>query len=52
MARGLDYFAKETEISLFENGKVCFYRKNELPEGQQQQAISIYFFLEGLGFWV
>ena len=26
--------------------------KNELPDGQQQQAISIYFFLEGLGFRV
>ena len=26
--------------------------KNELPDGQQQQAISIYFFLEGLGFGV
>ena len=39
----------ETEIGLFEleNGKVCLHRKNELPDGQQQQAISIYFFLEG-----
>ena len=34
------------------NGKVCLHRKNELPHGQQQQAISIYFFLEGLGFRV
>ena len=24
--------------------------QHELPDGQQQQAISIYFFLEGLGF--
>ena len=39
----------ETEIALFENGKVSA-EKNELPDGQQQQAISIYFFLEGLGF--
>ena len=42
----------ETEIGLFENGKVCFYRKNEILYGQQQQAISIYFFLEGSGFRV
>ena len=46
----------ETEIGLFENGKVVsrpkLSEKNELPEGQQQQAISIYFFLEGLGFRV
>ena len=26
--------------------------KHELPDGQQQQAISIYFFLGGLGFGV
>ena len=26
--------------------------KKKLPDGQQQQAISIYFFLEGLGFRV
>ena len=42
----------ETEIGLFENGKVCIHRKNELPYVQHQQAISIYFFLEGLGFRV
>ena len=30
--------------------KLVFQRKNELPVCQQQQAISIYFFLEGLGF--
>ena len=42
----------ETEIGLFENGKVCIHRKNELPHVQHQQAISIYFFLEGLGFRV
>ena len=29
---------------------MCLHRKNEFPDGQQQQAISIYFFLEGLGF--
>ena len=40
------------EIGLFENGKVCLHRKNKLPNDQQQQAISIYFFLEGLGFRV
>ena len=40
------------EIGLFENGKVCLHRKNKLPDDQQQQAISIYFFLEGLGFKV
>ena len=39
------------KLVLFENGKVCV-RKNELPDGQQQQATSIYFFLEGLGFRV
>ena len=44
-------FANETEIGLFENGKVCLHRINELPDGQQQQAISIYFFHEGLGSW-
>ena len=32
--------------------KVCIHRKNELPHVQHQQAISIYFFLEGLGFRV
>ena len=42
----------ENEIGLFENGKVSFHRKNVLLHGQQQQAISIYFFLEGLGFRV
>ena len=42
----------EIEIGLFENGKVCLHRKNKLPDDQQQQAISIYFFLEGLGFRV
>ena len=31
---------------------VCPERKYELSNGQQQQAISIYFFLEGLGFRV
>ena len=46
------FFENETEISLFENGKVCLHRKNEVPDGQQQQAISIYVFLEGLGFRV
>ena len=30
--------------------KLCPDRKYELSNGQQQQAISIYFFLEGLGF--
>ena len=39
-------------IGLLENGKVVSRPKNELPDGQQQQAISIYFFLEGLGFGV
>ena len=29
--------------------KLCPDRKYELSNGQQQQAISIYFFLEGLG---
>ena len=42
-------FANETEIGLSANGKVCLHRQNELPDGQQPQAISIYFFLEGLG---
>ena len=42
----------EAEIGLFEHGKVCIHRKNELPHVQHQQAISIYFFLEGLGFRV
>ena len=31
---------------------LCPDRKYELSNGQQQQAISIYFFLEGLGFRV
>ena len=43
-------YENETEIGLFENGKVSLHRQNEPPDGQQQQAISIYFFLEGLGF--
>ena len=42
----------ETEIGLFENGNVVSPPKYELSNGQQQQAISIYFFLEGLGFRV
>ena len=44
----------ETEIGLFENGNIVTrpHRKYELSNGQQQQAISIYFFLEGLGFRV
>ena len=32
--------------------RLCPGRKNALSDGQQQQAISIYFFLEGLGFRV
>ena len=43
-------FENETEVGLFENGKLRLHRKKKLPDGQQQQAISIYFFLEGLGF--
>ena len=43
-------FENETEIGFFENGKGVFPSKNGLPDGQQQQAISIYFFLEDLGF--
>ena len=45
-------FENETEVGLFENGKLRLHRKKRLPDGQQQQAISIYFFLEGLGFRV
>ena len=37
----------------FEDGEVVFKtEKTELPDGQQQQAISIYFFLESVGFRV
>ena len=43
-------FENETEVGLFANGKLRLHRKKKLPDGQQQQAISIYFFLEGLGF--
>ena len=43
-------FENETEVGLFENGKLRLHQKNKLPDGKQQQAISIYFFLEGLGF--
>ena len=43
-------FENETEVGLFANGKLRPHRKKNLPDGQQQQAISIYFFLEGLGF--
>ena len=36
-----------------ENGEVVSRpEKKGFPDGQQQQAISIYFFLEGLGFGV
>ena len=43
----------EAEIGLFEDGKVVFKPKQKRASGcQQQQAISIYFFLEGLGFGV
>ena len=45
-------FENETEVGLFANGKLRLHRKKKLPDGQQQQAISIYFFLEGLGFRV
>ena len=45
-------FENETEVGLFENGKLRLHGKKKLPDGQQQQAISIYFFLEGLGFRV
>ena len=38
----------ETEIGLLENGEVV----SRPEKKQQQQAISIYFFLEGLGFRV
>ena len=30
--------------------RLCPDLKKRFPDGQQQQAISIYFFLEGLGF--
>ena len=43
-------FENETEIGLFENGKGVLPPQNGFPDGQRQQAISIYFFLEGLGF--
>ena len=48
----LGLFENKTEVGLFENGKLCLHRKKKLPDFQQQQAISIYFFLEGLGFGV
>ena len=32
--------------------RLCPDLKKRFPDGQQQQAISIYFFLEGLGFRV
>ena len=35
------------EMSWLEQEKAVSDRKNESPEGQQQNAISIYFFLEG-----
>ena len=39
----------ETEIGLLENGEVVSRPgKKSFPDGQQQQPISIYFFLEGL----
>ena len=41
----------EAETGLLENVKGCVpTEKNVLPDGQQQQAISIHVFLEGLGF--
>ena len=49
---GLGWAGLGLAVDLFENGKVCLHRTNELPDCQQQQAISIYFFLEGLGFVV
>ena len=42
----------ETEIGLLENGEVVSRPEKRFPDGQQQQAISIYFLLEGLGFRV
>ena len=38
----------ETEIGLLENGEVVSRPEKRFPDGQQQQAISIYFFLERL----
>ena len=46
---GLGLAALKRKFALFENGKVV----SQPDKGdQQQQAISIYFFLEGLGFRV
>ena len=44
--------ALKRELVYSKMATLCPDRKYELSNGQQQQAISIYFFLEGLGFRV
>ena len=34
---------------VYRNWKACVLTENRFPDGQQQQAISMYFFLEGSG---
>ena len=47
---GLGWVKRELVYQNME--RLCPDRKNELSDGQQQQAISVYSFLEGLGFRV
>ena len=49
---GLGWAAQKRKLVYSKMATLCPDRKYELSNGQQQQAISIYFFLEGLGFGV
>ena len=49
---GLGWVAQKRKLVYSKMATLCPDRKYELSNGQQQQAISIYFFLEGLGFTV
>ena len=46
---GLGWAALKRKLVYSKMATLCPDRKYELSNGQQQQAISIYFFLEGLG---
>ena len=48
----LGWAALKRKLVYSKMATLCPNRKYELSNGQQQQAISIYFFLEGLGFRV
>ena len=52
LKRKLVYLTTKRKLVYSKTERCVSPEKNELPHGQEQQAISIYFFLEGLGFRV